>query len=47
MIKKSRISIETVLFLRKAHRIAEDKRKKESKEKCRKFRKEKLNSKGG
>lgn len=35
---KPRIPMETALFLRKVYRIAEDKRKKESKEKCRKFK---------
>ncbi len=38
---KPKIPMETALFLRKAHRIAEDKRKKESKEKCRKFKSKK------
>ncbi|MDI1472098.1 hypothetical protein QI155_06055 [Thermodesulfovibrio sp. 1176] len=35
---KPRIPIETVIFLRKAHRVVGDRRKKESKEKCRKFK---------
>lgn len=37
---KIRIPIEVALFLRRAHRVAEDKRKKESREKCRKFKKQ-------
>lgn len=38
---KPRIPIETILFLRKAHRVVRDRRKKESKEKCRKFKNKK------
>lgn len=38
---KTRLPIETVLFLRKAHRVVEDKRKKESKNECKNFKSKK------
>jgi len=34
-----RLPMEVALFLRKAHRVVEDKRKKKNREMCRKFKK--------
>lgn len=36
---KPKIPVEVAIFLRKSHRIAEDKRKRNSKKECRKFKK--------
>jgi len=38
---KIRLPMETALFLRKAHRVAEDKRKKSSKNECKNFKNKK------